>query len=531
MAAPTTLKEFCTLLVRSKLMTPDEVKNVVRHQQSSGKDPEDLDTFRKLLYSNKYLTEYQLALLTRGHSDGFFLDQYKILELIAKGSMAGVYKAVHQSGQTVAIKVLPGSKAKDPDALARFRREARLITKLDHPNIVRAFQLGTSGNKHYLAMEYLDGDTLEDILGERKRLPPMEAMRIAHQVLLGLQNLYEKGMIHRDINPTNIMLLDSGTGRKDPDTLDRPVKILDIGVGKSVFDESIKEDPTQLTSDGVLLGSPEYLAPEQARKASAADIRSDIYSVGCVLFHMLTGQPPFPDKSILNQVMRHATEPPRPLADLISPVPDGLQNVMNWMLAKDPAQRYSTPEKAAQALQLLIRNIPANIPAPKPLPEYLKWLQESGSTEAAALPSNAVSSAPSPLPVPVAKTSAPAAGIAVGRLETGKRSENPKKAVPAAVPAGLVPTSLSISGDDYDVELVDVAPAPTPLLPVVTPMPPHEADEPRGLFELDRRDAIMLGFGGGMVLGAILGGYGLSRLLRRAPIEANPPTDPEPNQE
>ena len=273
--------------------------------------------------------------------------------------MAGVYKAEHASGQVVAIKVLPASKARDPETLARFKREGRLLTRLDHPNVVRAFHLGESGGKNYLVLEYLDGDTLEEALERSKRLPPLEAVRIVHQAMLGLQHIHERGMIHRDLKPANLMLVNPS----GPGTADRTVKILDIGLGKSVFSEGEKspvDDPSQLTTDGVLIGTPDYLAPEQARSAKTADIRSDIYSLGCVLYHTLTGQPPFPDKSVLNQVMRHATEQPRLLTDFLSEVPDGLQNVMNWMMAKDPAQRYATPERAAQALNLFLRNTPAS---------------------------------------------------------------------------------------------------------------------------------------------------------------------------
>ncbi len=503
MAAPATTKEFCSLLVRSKLMSADEVTDAVQKFQAAGKDAEDLDGFRKHLFATRSLTEYQLALLSRGHSEGFFLDHYKILELIAKGHLAGVYKAAHRSGQVVAIKVLPSSKAKDPEALGRFRREARLITKLDHPNIVRAFQLGETGGRNYVVMEHLEGDTLDDVLAARKKLTPAEAMRIAHQVMLALQHLHERGMIHRNIDPANIMLLDAENGKKDGDTLTRAVKILDIGLGKSLFDDNAnasEEDPSKLTTDGMLLGSPEYLAPEQARKASGVDIRSDIYSVGCVLFHMLTGQPPFKDKSILNQIMRHATEPPRPLSDLISPVPDGLQNVLNMLLAKDVAQRFQSPDKAAQALQLLIRNLP-NAQAPAPNAEYLKWLREGGSAEAAALPPSAAAPAAQAVP----------AAVAVGKLESPGRKQDAGRKAPSA--AAAAPVAVA----NFDVELVDVSP----------PMIQRDDDEPRGLFELDRRDAIMLGFGAGFALSAILGGYGLSRAMRRAPVELPPEPEPE----
>ena len=566
MSAPTNLKEFCTLLVRSKLMTPDEVKGVVKHYQASGKDERDLDAFRKVLFTNRYLTEYQLALISRGHSDGFFLDQYKILDLVSKGSMTGVYKAIHQSGQTVAIKVLPGSKARDPEALARFRREAKLITKLDHPNMVRAFQLGETGNKNYLVMEFLEGETLQEILEVRKTLPPMEAVRIAHQVMLGLQHLYERGMIHRDINPHNIMLLETVSGRKHTDTLDRPVKILDIGLGKAVFDPNAKspvDDPSQLTSEGVLLGSPDYLAPEQARKASTADIRSDIYSVGCVLFHMLVGECPFPDQSILNQVMRHATEPPRRLAGLIASVPDGLQNVLDFLMAKDPAQRYSTPDKAAQALQLLVRNLPSTIRPPGPMPEYLKWLRESGTEETSELPAMS-QSAPVPIPAPApisAMTPPPSPTLMmsepvtppstpVPRASTVTTTPTPvpaKPVVPVTVPVGKLepqgrrfespkkPVQIAAqSNSEFDVELIDVTPSLSPAYPS-TPSLESLTEEPRSLLELNRRDVIMLVIGGAMVVTAILGGYGLSRVLRRTPpaeiTSPAPETEAAPAQE
>src|SRR5215213_6530047 len=354
MAGPATLDEFGHLIVRSKLMTADELNAALRGFRPLGTPAGDLGPARRLLVAGGHLTEYQVGHLLRGHTDGFFLGPYKVLDRIAKGRMAGVYKAVHESGQVVASKVLPASKAKDPETLARFKREGRLLTQLDHPNVVRAFALGEADGKHYLALEYLEGETLDDVLQKRKRLPPTEGVRIVHEAMLGLGHLHQKGMIHRDLKPANLMLVDPPGRRTEP--ADRAVKILDIGLGKAVFEEA--DAVQKITGDGVLIGTPDYLAPEQAKNAKAVDVRSDIYSLGCVLYHTLTGQPPFPDKSILNQVMRHATEPPRPLADFLSEVPAGLQDVMNWLLAKDPAQRYPTPERAAQALSVLLRHAP-----------------------------------------------------------------------------------------------------------------------------------------------------------------------------
>jgi eukaryotic-like serine/threonine-protein kinase len=494
-SAPTTAKDLSQLIVRSRLMTADEVAEVHRRVPETARPADDLEAFRKHLVTHKHLTEYQAALLLRGHSEGFFLDQYRILELLAKGRMAGVYKAVHASGQLVAIKVLPASKARDPEVVARFRREARLLTRLDHSNVVRAFQLGESAGKHYLVLEYLDGDTLEEILEKRKRLPPVEAVRIVHEAMLGLQQIHERGMIHRDLKPANLMLVE--TGKKDDDLLHRPVKILDIGLGKAVFDEKEKspvDDPSQLTTDGVLIGTPDYLAPEQARSARSADIRADIYSLGCVLYHALTGQPPFPDPSVLNQVMRHATEPPRPLSDFLSQVPDGLQNVLNWMMAKDPAQRYPTPERAAQALQLFLRNTPSPATAPAPLPAFVRWLEGTPDLE------------PAKPPIPVGKLEP-----SLRRSEPSRPPE-PRKAPPApAIPVAAPPVAMA----DYDVELVSV------------PEPRRSGDQ-RGLLELNRRDAIMLVAGGTLVFAAIAAGWGLSRVLRRQPQPESPAGDPGP---
>jgi eukaryotic-like serine/threonine-protein kinase len=502
--APTNPKDLCALIVRSRLMGAEELKGALRHLKPTGSDADDTEIVRRTLVSGRHLTDYQAALLMRGHAEGFFLGPYRIQELIAKGRMTGVYRAMHLSGQTVAIKVLPASKAKDPEVLARFKREARLLTRLDHPNVVRAFHLGEADGKHYLVLEFLEGDTLDDVLEKRKRLAPVDAVRIVHQAMLGLDHIHQKGMIHRDLKPANLMLV----GPSGQDGLDRPVKILDIGLGKAVFNEdetSAVDDPSQLTSDGVLIGTPDYLAPEQARSARSADIRADIYSLGCVLYHALIGQPPFPDKSVLNQVMRHATEPPRALTEFLPEVPDGLQNVMNWMLAKDPAHRYATPEKAAQGLNLFLRNTPPTRSVPQATPAYMKWLEESTEIDTAK-------------PAP--------ANIPVGKLEPAGRKPStgpaPALAVPvaaAATPARPARPAPIVAPLDVDVEL----------LPAI-PVKPLEEEEPRGLFELDRRDAIMLCAGGAMVLTAIIAGYGVSRALRKEPAPLEP-TDPNAPKE
>src|SRR5207248_1230816 len=207
------------------------------------------------------------SLLARGHADGFFLNQYKILDRLGKGRMAGVYKAQHETGPIVAIKVLPPSKAKDPGLLARFQREARVAQKLKHPNVVRTFQVGaarqgdTPEKLNYLVMEYVEGETLEDVLGRRKLFPPGEAARLVYQALLGLQHLNEHNFVHRDLKPANLMLAYRGGAPASDSTLAATVKILDMGLARALSDAPAPERPNEsmLTSEGVVLGTPDYM--------------------------------------------------------------------------------------------------------------------------------------------------------------------------------------------------------------------------------------------------------------------------------
>src|SRR5262245_42986889 len=299
------------LLIRSRLLALDDAKKMYERWTREVKDAGDVGRFAKWMVANQFLTEYQAALLARGHADNFYLGEYKILDRIGKGRMAGVYKAVHPLGQTVAIKVLPPSKAKEPRILRRFAREARMAQKLNHPHIVRTFQVGESNGLHYLVMEHLEGETLDEVLDRRGKLPPAEAVRVLYQAMIGLQHVHEQGFVHRDLKPSNLMLVPGRVAGQPDSTLRATVKILDIGLARPKRGDP-RHDPG-ITSEGTLLGTPNYMSPEQARDPRGTDIRADIYSLVCVLYHALTGQPPFPDTNIINQMIRHATEAPRPL--------------------------------------------------------------------------------------------------------------------------------------------------------------------------------------------------------------------------
>jgi serine/threonine protein kinase len=443
--------------------------------QLEAKDATRSTAFLKWLIGKEYVTEYQASLLSKGLVDDFFLGQYEIMERIGRGRMAGVYRARHPSGQIVAIKVLPPSRAKNDQMLARFEREARLSVKLKHPNVVRSFQVGESRGVHYLVMEYLEGETLEDVLNVRKRMPPQEGVRLIHQALLGLQHIHEQGMVHRDLKPANLMLVPAPA--KDS-TLKSNVKILDIGLAREFFDENspAPRDNMELTGEGVLLGTPDYLAPEQARDPRAIDIRADIYSLGCVLYHLLTGQPPFPDKNILTQMIRHATEKPKALQEFNPAIPEGLSQIVSWMIAKKPEERYPTPARAAQALDAYLMVTAESTKPAEESPQmrnYLTWLETTEQGEAAPLtpvkgipvpgvavpaksakprtdPNHPVLGGKTPLP--------PTKGVAPGpklKKRTGVKMPEAPVAAPA-VPMAAPPASAS----HYDVELVSIPPPP-----------------------------------------------------------------------
>jgi serine/threonine protein kinase len=370
-----TVESFCNELARCDLVPADEIRAArARWIKEAGPGAAHLDRFTAWLVAGGILTDYQVGVIQRDNGEQLRLGPYRVLERIGRGRMAGVYRAVHDLGTTVAIKILPPSKAAQPELLARFQREARLALAVRHPNVVRSFHTGEQRSLHFLVMEYLEGETLEDVLARLKRLSASDAMRIVHDALIGVQAIHEKGLVHRDLKPANIML----TGSKPESrrlTADVVIKILDLGMGRALFDEGGNQEQFDLTKAGDTLGSGDYLSPEQAKDAHNIDIRSDIYSMGCVLYHALAGQPPFADASPVRQMVRHASEEPRPIVEHTPDVPGGVQEVLNWMLAKDPARRYPTPKRAAQALEMFLAATSSVMPVVTPVyVAYAEWV-------------------------------------------------------------------------------------------------------------------------------------------------------------
>ncbi len=520
-----TVQNVYGLLIRSKLLPIDEARNLYARWQAEAKDAStNLSRFADWLVSNRYLTQYQAYLLVRGHADGFFLNEYKILERLGQGRMAGVYKAQHQLGQIVAIKVLPPSKARDPHMQARFQREARLAVRLKHPNIVRTFQVGKAGALHFLVMEYLEGEPLDEVMARRKIFPPAEAVRLIYQALQGLQHIHNQGLVHRDLKPANLMLVPAP---KPPpsSTVGSTLKILDIGLGRTLFSEAAEEESSldpSLTGEGVLLGTPDYMAPEQARDARTIDIRADIYSLGCVLYHLLAGQPPFPDSNIINQMIRHATEVAAPLNKFNPAVPDGLQQIVNWMLAKEATGRYPTPERAAQALHVFLAAGNDTLTAPENDPKmrtYLTWLEvedHKPTAKQASSPATDPASRKAVDTPTVASRALPAVTDAAAGSNKGtgrSKAAQEKRRLRKMKRKGVAPYAIAetASGSMIDVELM-----PLPL--------PGAAAVPFSLKTLSRRDFAL--FGVGACAGAVATFLGC--LVALSTKRAHPPTPPPP---
>ena len=274
--------------------------------------------------------------------------RYRIVELIGRGGMGDVYRAEHRlMHRPVALKLINARLVNHPEAVGRFQREVQAAAQLTHPNIVTAYDAEQAGDVHFLAMEYVEGRDLARVVAERGPLPVAEACDFIRQAATGLQHAHEAGMVHRDIKPQNLIL--DGNGQ---------VRILDFGLAGVGLeppaapsdDGAAARSEEPLTSVGTVMGTPDYIAPEQARDARAADIRSDLYSLGCSLYFLLTGRPPHAGTTLLAKLMAHATVEPKAVEDVRVDVPAELAEVVRRLLAKDPNARFQTPAEVADAL-------------------------------------------------------------------------------------------------------------------------------------------------------------------------------------
>jgi CheY-like chemotaxis protein/tRNA A-37 threonylcarbamoyl transferase component Bud32 len=275
--------------------------------------------------------------------------RYQVLGLLGTGGMGAVYKARHRlMGRVVALKVIHPDLSDRPEIVNRFLHEVWAAARLAHPNIVTAYDADQVGATHFLVMEFVEGVDLERFADARGPLPVAQACDYVRQAALGLQYAHEQGMVHRDIKPHNLMLTPQGR-----------VKILDFGLSRLASELALgagqagafrAASPEGLTPEHTALGTADYAAPEECQDARRADIRADVYSLGCTLYRLLTGRVPFPGGSLVQKLLRHRVRAPAPVTDARPDVPAALAAVVAKMLAKDPGDRHQEPAEVARAL-------------------------------------------------------------------------------------------------------------------------------------------------------------------------------------
>jgi serine/threonine-protein kinase len=267
--------------------------------------------------------------------------RYEVVARIGAGGMAAVYKAIHiDLGREVALKVMPPQMAARPESVERFRKEAQLAAKLRHENIVTIYEVGESNGTHFLAMEYVEGTDLQNYIAQKGKLDPEESRRFTIQAARALSLAHKYGIVHRDIKPSNL-LMSARDGRY-------VIKLTDFGLARIVED-----DDYNVTRSGTTIGTVDYISPEQARNSRAADVRSDIYSLGCTLHHMLAGNPPFFEGDLTERLLKHVEAEPEDVRRLNPKVPAGLAMVLQKMMAKKPDDRYQTPADLLKDLEHL----------------------------------------------------------------------------------------------------------------------------------------------------------------------------------
>ncbi len=325
------LREYHVLL-------PDQLEKV--NQALQGRTPDPCALAQELM-KRGWLTAYQANHILQGRGAELVLGPYLLLERLGEGGMGEVFKARHQlMNRTVAIKVIRKERLAHPQAVERFHREIRMAAQLDHPHLVRAHDASQVGDTHFLVMEYAEGTDVHRLVQKSGPLSVGQACLYIRQAALGLQHAHERGLVHRDIKPSNLQVTAEG----------RTVKVLDMGLARSQAPEETVRGRPELTQACSIMGTPDFIAPEQIADPRKVDVRADIYSLGCTFYFMLAGRPPFPEGAWEEKLVAHRKVEPQPIEQLRSDVPAGVGAILRRMMAKRPEDRYSAPAAVADAL-------------------------------------------------------------------------------------------------------------------------------------------------------------------------------------
>jgi len=348
MATNLTVQQFLDVVEQSKLLSKEQIDDATEQLRAEAFEFTDAESAAQGFVQLGLLNPWQTNRLLKGKHKGFVLGKYRLLSRLGTGAMGAVYLAEHAGlKRQCAIKVLPASRVGDASYLERFLREAQAVAALSHPNIVRAYDVDSEGDGdrvvHYLAMEYVDGEDTQHIVA-RGPLELVQAADIARQAAEGLTHAHEAGLIHRDIKPANLLLDKHGI-----------VKVLDLGLAKDVGSDG-KASLTQ-SNDETVLGTADYLSPEQALSSHSVDHRSDIYSLGCTLYCLLAGHPPFNEGSVAQRLAGHMSKTPPPIREERPDTPPELIAVVERMMEKDAGDRFQTAKQVSESLsQWLVDN-------------------------------------------------------------------------------------------------------------------------------------------------------------------------------
>ena len=327
-------------VLRSSGILGDRQLAEIRDKVLRGTYPLDPISLAERLVKDEVLTVYQARRFLKNKPHGLLVGRYIILDRIGSGSMGRVYKAHHQMmDRIVALKIIAPEIASNQKVVARFQREMKLVGRLDHPNVVRAFDADQMNSVLYIVMEYVPGQSLGERL-KRGPIPAAEMFDYAAQAALGLAHAHEQGMVHRDIKPSNMLL-----------TADRKIKILDLGLGVLMAADN---KATFATADGIAVGTVDYMSPEQAL-GREVDGRSDLFSLGCSMFHLMTGKLAYPGESPIDRLGRRISARPTPITDLIPDLPSAAARVLDKLTATRPQDRFASAREAAEALQSVLR--------------------------------------------------------------------------------------------------------------------------------------------------------------------------------
>lgn len=335
---PLTVEDFLRGVLRSRLLDREELQNALRSVPAEQRD--DADALADHLVRNGKLTRFQAGKLLRGVTQGLVMGPFHVLAPLGRGAMGTVFLARDgRTEQLVALKILPPRLARtEQRMLARFRREMELSQKVSHPHIAWTYDVGEYRGVPYIAMEYIPGKTLSRLVADEGRLPYARAARLMAEVASALAHAHTQGLIHRDLKPSNLLI----TPRDH-------AKVLDLGLA-IIHGEDV-EDPAVVGGQGYIVGTMDYIAPEQTYDAAGVDPRSDLYSLGCTLYFALTGQPPFPGGTSKEKIQRHRKGRPEPLARLVTDLPPGFVALVERLMARDPDARPATAALVEEELR------------------------------------------------------------------------------------------------------------------------------------------------------------------------------------